>query len=159
DALDDRAVEGRVARSRPGLRIADVEVDDRRARGGGLERRRRDLVGGDRDELAAARRVAHAGDGAGDEDLPVHRADDTGAGGRDPAWCSAARRRGAGAPRAWSRSCFIAYENEPRSAGQTRCAEPPEPVGPNAPAGGPKRPSRVCSSKPTPNAYGRPVTA
>ena len=51
------------------------------------------------------------------------------------------------------------YEKPTRSSGQAPCAEPPDPVCPNAFAGGPSLPSSVCSSNPTPNVYGKPVTA
>ena len=72
DPLDDLAVESRVATALAGLRVADVDVDDRRAGARGLDRRVGDLLGGDRHVLAAAGGVAGARDRAGDEDLPVH---------------------------------------------------------------------------------------
>ena len=72
DPLDDRAVERRVAGAAAGLRVADVDVRDRRARARRLDRRVGDLLGRDRHVLAPAGGVAGARDGAGDEDLPVH---------------------------------------------------------------------------------------
>jgi hypothetical protein len=73
DPLDDRAVEGGVARARARVRVADVDVHDGRARARRVERRVGDLLGRHGDVLAPAGGVAGAGDGARDEDLPVHR--------------------------------------------------------------------------------------
>ena len=72
DPLDDLAVVREVARAPAGLRVADVDVDDRCARARRLDRRVGDLLRGDRHVLAPAGRVAGAGDRAGDEDVPVH---------------------------------------------------------------------------------------
>ena len=72
DPLDHRPVERRVAGALAGLRVADVDVRDRRARPGRLDRRVGDLLRRDRDVLAPAGGVAGARDRARDEDFPVH---------------------------------------------------------------------------------------
>ena len=71
-ALDDLAVEAQVARAAAGLGVAHVDVRDRGARLGRLDRRVGDRGRRDRHALGLARRVTCAGHRAGDEDLPVH---------------------------------------------------------------------------------------
>ena len=56
-----------------GLGVADVDVHDRGAGLGGVDRRVGDLLGRDGHVRALAGGVARAGDRAGDEDVPVHR--------------------------------------------------------------------------------------
>ncbi len=72
DPLDHLGVQLGRASADSRLRIADVDVDDRRPRLGGVDRRSRDLLGGDGDVRAPARGVAGAGDRTRDEHIPVH---------------------------------------------------------------------------------------
>ena len=55
DPLDDLAVERRVAAALAGLGVADVDVDDRGAGPGGLDRRVGDLLRRDRARARSAR--------------------------------------------------------------------------------------------------------
>ncbi len=76
DALDDLPVQRRIAAALARLRVPDVNVRDRSPGLGRLDRGRGDLLRGHRHAIAPAGSVADAGDGAGDEDLPVHRVHD-----------------------------------------------------------------------------------
>ena len=60
DPLDDRAVERRVAGAAAGVGVADVDVHDRRAGAGRLDRRVGDLLRRHGHVLAPAGRVAGA---------------------------------------------------------------------------------------------------
>jgi hypothetical protein len=64
----------RVPRAFAGFGIADMDMGDCGARLARLDRRCRDLLGRDRQIGMPVRRVAGAGDGAGDECLEVHGA-------------------------------------------------------------------------------------
>src|SRR5213079_93256 len=88
-------IQRRVTRSAPAVRVADVDVHNRRACAGRVDRRVGDLLGGHGDVLAGSSRVTGAGDCAGDEDLSEHGSsggayrDGPGAGGAAPR-CNAA---------------------------------------------------------------------
>ncbi len=71
DALDHVSIERQLACRLAGDGVADVDVRDRGSGLGGLDRGGGDLLRRDRHPLAAARRVACAGDRARDEDLAV----------------------------------------------------------------------------------------
>ena len=77
DALLDHRQEahehGRVGRRFSGLRIARVQMDDRRAGFRRLDRAACDLLRGDRQVVRHAGRVDRAGDGTTDDDLAGHR--------------------------------------------------------------------------------------
>ena len=73
DLVHDLLVELGVAGAVAGLGIAHVDVHDRRARLRRLDGRGGDLLGRDRHVRAPADRVAGAGDGTGDEGVPVQR--------------------------------------------------------------------------------------
>ena len=72
DALDDLAVEPRVARAAAGLGVAHVDVRDRGTGPGRLDRGLGDRGRRDGHALRLPRGVAGARHRAGDEDLPVH---------------------------------------------------------------------------------------
>jgi hypothetical protein len=72
DALDDLAVEGRVARALAGCRVAHVNMDDRGPAPARLDRGVGDVAREHRHELAPVRRRAGPGHGTGDEDVSVH---------------------------------------------------------------------------------------
>ncbi len=72
DPLHDLAIVRRVTTAPAGLGVADVDVDDRRARARRLDRRVRDLRRRDRHMLAPGGGVAGPGDRTRDEDVPVH---------------------------------------------------------------------------------------
>ncbi len=72
DPLDHLRVQLGGAGADAGVGVADVDVHDRRPRLGGVDRRCRDLLGGDGDVGALAGRVAGPGDRARDEHVPVH---------------------------------------------------------------------------------------
>ena len=72
DPLDHLGVELGGAGADAGVGVADVDVHDRRPRLGGIDRRRRDLLGGDGHVRALGDGVAGARDRARDEHVPVH---------------------------------------------------------------------------------------
>jgi hypothetical protein len=72
DALGYLAVKRNIAARGAGLGIADMAMDDRGARPGGIDGGIGDLLGRARHMRAAVLGGAGSGDGAGDEDLAVH---------------------------------------------------------------------------------------
>ena len=72
DLLDDRAVEGGIARSASGVGVADVDVRNCRPRARRLDRGVRDPLGRHRDVLAAPGRIPRSGHGTSDENFPIH---------------------------------------------------------------------------------------
>jgi len=69
DPVDDAAEEVDVLAAETRLGVADVDVDDRRARLPGLDGRLGDLVGGDGDVRGDVPHHAASGDGCGDDDF------------------------------------------------------------------------------------------
>ena len=72
DAVDDFPVKAHVPRGLARLRIAHMDMRDRRARLGRLDGSVGDLFGRDGHAGMFARRVAGPGDGAGDENFAIH---------------------------------------------------------------------------------------
>src|SRR5262245_1217367 len=69
DARQELAKDFRIGRRPAVLRVARVQMQDRSAGFGGIDRLGGDLIGCDRKRVRHGRRVDRAGDGAGDDDL------------------------------------------------------------------------------------------